>query len=255
MAKECVSWHKIFIFVEAMGDSRTREKVFRFKQFEVKNDISAMKVGTDGVLLGAWCHVDRAKSILDVGTGSGLIALMLAQRFPSSNITAIDISRDAVEEASYNVKNSPWADRINVQHKDFLAMTVKEHGFDAIVSNPPYFIDSLENPDNMRTMARHSSSLDYRHLIEKASQGLLNKGGVLAMISPPEREKDIEESVIWHNMRILKKVMIFTSRKKKIPKRILWEISTNCDSPRKEEYLYLDSDEYRNMTSTFYLDK
>lgn len=241
--------------MKAMGESKTRETVFRFKEFEVKNDLSAMKVGTDGVLLGAWCSAADARRILDVGTGSGLIALMLAQRFPDAMITAIDISPEAVEEASYNVMNSPWADRITVYRKDFLAMDDLTEGYDVIVSNPPYFSDSLEAPDESRTIARHSATLDYTHLIAKSAGGLLNKDGVLAMISPVEREKDIEEAVIWHKMKILKKVMIFTSHKKKIPKRILWEISTNCDSPRKEEYLYLDSDEYKNMTYAFYLDK
>ncbi len=241
--------------MEAMGDSRTREKVFRFKEFEVKNDLSAMKVGTDGVLLGAWCHVDDAKRILDVGTGSGVIALMLAQRFPKAMITGVDISSDAVQEAIFNVRNSSWSDRITIIHKDFLTMKIEDGGYDAIISNPPYFVDSLEAPDALRTMARHSASLDYIHLIRGASEGLLKEEGILAMISPREREKDIEDAVIWHKMRIVRKVRIYTSCKKTVPKRILWEISRSEIADRVEGTLYLDSDEYRRLTAPFYLDK
>lgn len=238
-----------------MGDSRTREKVFRFKEFEVKNDLSAMKVGTDGVLLGAWCHVDNAKRILDVGTGSGVIALMLAQRFPKATITGVDISSDAVQEAIFNVRNSPWSDHITIIHKDFLAMGIEDSGYDAIVSNPPYFADSLEAPDALRTMARHSMSLDYIHLIKRASEGLLKDEGILAMISPCEREKDIEDAVVWHRMRIIRKVRVYTSCGKTVPKRILWEISRSRTADSLEETLYLDSDEYRWLTAPFYLDK
>lgn len=238
-----------------MGESKTRETVFRFKEFEVKNDLSAMKVGTDGVLLGAWCSAAEARRILDVGTGSGLIALMLAQRFPDAMITAIDISPEAIEEASYNVMNSPWADRITVYRKDFLAMDDLTEGYDVIVSNPPYFSDSLEAPDESRTIARHSASLDYTHLIAKSAGGLLNKDGVLAMISPVEREKDIEEAVIWHKMKIARKVKVFTSHRKNAAKRLLWEITNNRDIQRQDSVLYLDSEECRELTSAFYLDR
>ena len=102
-----------------------REKVFRFKQFAVRNDRSAMKVGTDGVLLGAWCNVNGARRVLDVGTGTGLIALMVAQRNAEAVIDAVEIDADACEEARENFEASPWRERLRVIHGDFLEITAE----------------------------------------------------------------------------------------------------------------------------------
>ena len=113
-----------------------REKVFKFKRFAVVNDRSAMKVGTDGVLLGAWCPVDGAKRVLDVGTGCGVIALMVSQRNPTATIVGIDIDHDAIEEATANFGHSPWSERLTAIEGDFNEWTTDE-GFDLIVSNPP----------------------------------------------------------------------------------------------------------------------
>ncbi|MGI9526697.1 MAG: tRNA1(Val) (adenine(37)-N6)-methyltransferase, partial [Weeksellaceae bacterium] len=111
--------------------------IFKFKQFNVEQKLSAAKVGTDGVLLGAWVNLDPTPSkILDIGTGTGLIALMLAQRSPLSYITALDIDKDAIVEASLNFENSPWPDRLNAVHTSLQAYNTEEK-FDLIISNPP----------------------------------------------------------------------------------------------------------------------
>lgn len=152
---------------------------FRFKQFEIEQDRCAMKVGTDGVLLGAWAQGGRR--ILDIGSGTGLISLMMAQRFPEAEVVGIDMDADACGQARENVMASPFRDRVEIECcrlQDFggagvsktaealeTAEGLKADGvFDAIVSNPPFFVDSLKNPDSKRTMARHTDSLPFRDL-------------------------------------------------------------------------------------------
>ena len=145
-----------------------REKVFRFKQFGVRHEKSAMKVGTDGVLLGAWTNAENAKKVLDIGTGTGLIALMIAQR-SKALITGIEIDEDAAEEAYENFVSSPWGDRLRVENSDFAVFSnICNEKYDVIVSNPPYFVDSLECPDEKRGKARHTSSLSFENLIKGA---------------------------------------------------------------------------------------
>ena len=148
-----------------------------------------MKVGTDGVLLGAWCPVDSRASVLDVGTGSGLIALMLAQRIQGAQITAIDIDAGAVEQAKYNFGVSPWADRLEC-HQTALQEVEGEGIYDLIVSNPPYFQDSLKNPDSQRAMARHTDTLSYEELLKHGAR-LLTKEGIIALVLPIEAEQQI----------------------------------------------------------------
>ena len=180
---------------------------FKFKQFTVWHDRCAMKVGTDGVLLGAWCPVDsRASSfksfksfkgfkgfkgfkVLDVGTGSGLIALMLAQRIQGTQITAIDIDAGAVEQAKYNFSISPWSDRLEC-HQQALQEVEGKGLYDLIVSNPPYFQDSLKNPDSQRAMARHTDSLSYAELLKHGAR-LLTQEGIIALVLPIEAEQQI----------------------------------------------------------------
>ena len=162
---------------------------FRFKQFTVWHDRCAMKVGTDGVLLGAWCPVDSRASVLDVGTGSGLIALMLAQRIQGAQITAIDIDAGAVEQAKYNFDVSPWADRLEC-HQTALQELEGEGIYDLIVSNPPYFQDSLKNPDSQRAMARHTDTLSYEELLKHGAR-LLTQEGIIALVLPIEAEQQI----------------------------------------------------------------
>ena len=176
---------------------------FRFKQFTVWHDRCAMKVGTDGVLLGAWCPVGEFRGsggqefrglggfikVLDVGTGSGLIALMLAQRIQGAQITAIDIDAGAVEQARYNFGISPWSDRLEC-HQQALQELEGEGIYDLIVSNPPYFQDSLKNPDSQRAMARHTDTLSYEELL-KHSARLLTQEGIIALVLPIEAEQQI----------------------------------------------------------------
>ncbi|MBQ3910329.1 MAG: methyltransferase, partial [Muribaculaceae bacterium] len=177
-----------------------REKIFRFKQFGVLNDKTAMKVGTDGVLLGAWCNVTGARRVLDVGTGCGLIALMVAQRNQGAAVTAIDIDDEAVGEARVNVARSPWSDRVEALCVDFNDFAAQEP-FDLIVSNPPFFTENVMAPDQSRNVARHSVSLTMEQLIGN-SKPLLAHGGRLAFIAPTQQELNIRRCVLKAAMSI-----------------------------------------------------
>ena len=167
---------------------------FQFKQFTVRHDKCAMKVGTDGVLLGAWAPVQNAKYILDVGAGSGLISLQLAQRNPWASITSIEIDPAAAAQAKENIQSSPWSDRMEVICSDFRDYHA-ENKFDLIVSNPPYFVDALKCPDNQRCMARHTNELNYELLFGHSTH-LLSEQGIISVIIPSEVEKTVIDTRI-----------------------------------------------------------
>ena len=155
---------------------------FKFKHFEIHQDRCAMKVGTDGVLLGAWAL--GGKRILDIGSGTGLISLMMAQRYPEAQVVGIDLDAEACAEARENVAASPFADRVNIvdcRLQDYESV----EKFDAIVSTPPFFLNSLKNPDSKRSMARHADSLPFRDLFLGVKR-LLSEEGVFSAIVPSE---------------------------------------------------------------------
>ena len=156
---------------------------FRFKQFAVRQDATPMKVGTDGVLLGAWASAEAGvRRVLDIGTGTGLVALMLAQRAPQAQVVGIDV--EEVVEAQANAAASPWAGRV-----EMLRTAVQEfapaEGFDLVVSNPPFFAGSLTCPDAGRTTARHTVRLSFEELRDAAVR-LLNPGGRFAVVLPTD---------------------------------------------------------------------
>lgn len=155
---------------------------FRFKQFEVSNSLSALKVGTDAVVLGAAASIEGSRSILDIGTGTGIIALMLAQRCPEADIEAIEIDPLAAKEAEGNFAESPWSERmraLNVALKDY----IPSQSFDLIVSNPPYYDLSLKNKNARVVSTRHTESLSYREIFAFAEKFLSPEGRV-SLIMP-----------------------------------------------------------------------
>ena len=233
-----------------------REKTFRFKKFAVLNDRTAMKVGTDGVLLGAWCPVEGVRRVLDVGTGCGVIALMVAQRNSSALIDAIDIDLGAVEEAALNFAASPWGNRLTASLTDFNTMENVERPYDLIVSNPPYFTDSLLPPDAARTMARHTGSLSYSQLIEGAAR-LITNDGSLALISPIEAQDAINEAAAFASLPV-RNITHVIPVEGGAAKRILWLLSRR-DMPYREDNLTIArldgtfTSEYVALTKDFYL--
>ncbi len=232
-----------------------REKVFRFKQFAVKNDLAAMKVGTDGVLLGAWCPVDGVQRVMDVGTGCGVIALMVAQRNATAVIDAIDISSEAIDEATVNFANSPWSDRLIARRADFNAIDTVER-YDLIVSNPPYFTNGLLPSGDARTMARHACTLTYRELIDGASR-LLSEDGALALISPTDAEGLITEAATFASLPVRQVTRVIPVDGAN-PKRTLWLLSRH-EIPYSQRCLTIAhsdgtfTSEYIALTGDFYL--
>lgn len=230
---------------------------FRFKQFTVYQDICAMKVGTDGTLLGAWAA--GGERILDIGTGTGLIALMMAQRFPNAIITAIDIDEKACQQAEANFTDSPFAMRISTicaSLQDY-EKSCKEETYDAIVCNPPFFVNSLLCPDDQRATARHASKLKYQELFHGV-QRLLTDKGIFSAIIPTNCLPDFEEAAYLCGLNRIKKCSIKTVPRKEA-KRVLMSYS------KSSEFEYYASEEsiddgkgnrtkwYSDITSEFYL--
>lgn len=179
---------------------------FRFKQFTVWHDKCAMRVNTDGVLLGAWTTVDNPQLILDIGTGTGLLALMMAQR-SNATIHAIDIEENAYKQAFSNVANSPWPERVHLGHADFCDYyKTCPHKYDLIISNPPYFHNSLKNPDRTKVLARHSDSLSVQSLLKGVSV-LLTDDGIFSVILPAENNH-FENEAFLNGLKCLRKTIV-----------------------------------------------
>ena len=219
------------------------------------NDRTAMKVGTDGVLLGAWCPVEGAQRALDVGTRCGVIALMVAQRNSEAHIDGIDIDPGAIEEATLNFAASPWSERLTAMMADFNHMTSTD-SYDLIVSNPPYFTDSLLPPDAARTLARHTGSLSYRQLIEGAAQRLTDSG-MLALISPTDAEGIIIEAAAFASLPV-KRITRVIPVEGGAAKRALWLLSRRDMAYHEDILIIAHNDgtftsDYIALTKDFYL--
>jgi tRNA1Val (adenine37-N6)-methyltransferase len=229
---------------------------FHFKQFSVSHEHSTHKVGTDGVLLGAWAQVADARHVLEVGTGTGVISLMLAQRTgPDARIDAVEIEKTDVDQAILNVKNSPWPEKIIVHHTPVQSFFPDQH-YDLIVSNPPYFVNSYKPPEKKRTMARHTEELSFDELIGVGVR-LLHPTGMLAVILPWQESQQFIALARQQGLHC-KRQCLFRSRSHKTIERALMEF-TFADIPTVNEELVLYaegdnwSESYRELTRGFYL--
>ena len=231
--------------------------MFDFKQFSIDDSGCAMKVGTDSVLLGAWADTVGVKTVVDLGAGSGLLTLMIAQRIPGSVITAIEIDSEAAEAAEANIAASPWPDRCSVRCIDAALYTPCDK-VDLMICNPPYFTSGLRAPDRQRATARHAEgSLTPLSAIAMAGRWLSERG-TLAMVTPAHIADDIVFEAEMHRMDIWRRCLIYTTIEKPAG-RILWQLSRKgTRTPQADTTLTLrcagtPTDEYRRLTDDFYL--
>ena len=232
--------------------------MFRFKQFSIDDTNVAMKIGTDGVLIGAWSSAPDPKKILDVGCGTGLIALQLAQRFSSSQIKAIDIDEGACKAAQMNFRNSPWSERLEVVKGDFSdPSSIVDADFDLIVSNPPYF-HGAETLEDARTLARNSNHLPLQLLIQ-SSYRLLKADGLFSLILPSDRFSEVQKVALEIGFKI-RRYCLVKGRSDLPVKRAMLELqktTTAIVSEREELVIeierHLYTEEYRHLTAPFYL--
>ncbi len=232
---------------------------FEFKRFGVCHKHTAMKVGTDGVLLGAWADLSDCNVVWDVGCGCGLIALMLAQRGCGVSVEAIEIDSGAAEDAAYNVVHSPWIDRICVRHADVFEVADDMPRPDMIVCNPPFFVDSLKARGESRNMARHEDGLGCETLIRLAARILAgNVAGRLCMVTPADRRDDVEWWSALCGMHVHRLTEVKTVERKPA-RRLLWDIRISdgggcvCDTLCIHSGSGGYSTEYMELTKDFYL--
>jgi tRNA1Val (adenine37-N6)-methyltransferase len=227
---------------------------FRFKKFSVRHRDSAMKVGVDGVLLGAWAAAENPKRILDIGSGTGLIALMLAQRFEDAEITAVEINRSAFEESEFNFKNSPFANRmkaVNLPIQEFN----DENKFDLIVSNPPYFEPNHDDGTD-RSLARQKSELSFEELSESVER-FIGPNGNFGLILPYESENNFIQ-IASKNLLFPKKITRVRGNPQAEVKRSLitfskTESKIEIDELTIEQSRNVYTEEYIGLTKEFYL--
>ena len=236
-------------------------KPFQFKEFTIHQDKTAMKVGTDGVLLGAWCSVnDFPDSILDIGAGSGVIALMLAQRSDALTIDAVELDENAYEQTVENFERSNWGDRLYCYHATFqeyaIEIAADEETYDLIVSNPPFYTDGFETVNIARNKARSTSFLSFEELVEGVVN-IISKNGKFVVILPFEEEANFIGLAAKNNL-FLNRVCRVQGNSLSEIKRTLLEFSPN-QTAIKEEHLVIEltrhqyTEAYINLTKDFYL--
>lgn len=229
---------------------------FRFKQFTVFQDRCAMKVGTDGVLLGAWTPVYRVKRALDIGCGTGLISLMLAQRC-DAEIIGVEVNEEAARQAEENILLSPWGHRIQIEYCDIRNFGLTEQRlFDLIVSNPPYHQATVLSPDAVRSQARSTSSLSFSDLLSSVNL-LLADEGHFAVILPVEATTDFISLAYTYHLYLIRRTNVISRIGKPI-KRVLLMFSrvfqeTLIDEFAIETAPQVKSPEFLAMTADFYI--
>lgn len=226
-------------------------KPFRFQQFDIQQNADVFRVGTDAVLLGSLANVSVAKKVLEVGTGTGIISLMIAQRNPEAQILAIDITFEAVNVSQINFSNSPFSNRIKSQLQDLKNFETEEN-FDLIISNPPYFEVNNSEKD---ILARQRLELNFSDLIKKSSQ-LLSENGLFTVIIPIDSDKEFNQICFNNNLFLHRKVVI-KGIKTSEPKRLVLEYSFKESETQVENFVIeksprVYSDEYLELTKDFH---
>lgn len=247
---ECINLWSLVCF-----PAMRNKDIFHFKQFSIRHQNVTMKVGTDAVLLGAWVSVEGAREILDIGTGSGVIALMLAQRTSKAHIDAVEISSQDTAQAIENVNSSPWKDKITIYHKAVQQFTPDKQ-YDLIVSNPPFFINSQEPPDEDRRNTRHTTTLTHEDLLT-ASLRLLNPLGKLSVILPYVEGMQFISKAGQAGLYCTHQ-LFFKSKQDKPVERLLLTLSHTGETLKVDELILYDAEgtwsaAYKALTKDFYL--
>lgn len=232
---------------------------FQFKQFTVEQDRCAMKIGTDGVLLGAWAPLENNPfSVLDIGAGTGIIALMIAQRSHAEQIDALEIDENTYEQAVENFENSPWGDRLFCFHAGLDEfMDEPEDEYDLIISNPPFYTEDYQSGNEQRDLARFSDALPFEELVEAANI-LLAENGILAVIIPYKEEQKFIALAKDFDLFPLKITRVKGTPTTEI-KRSLLAFSRNLtpnfpvDELVIETSRHIYTEEYISLTKDFYL--
>ncbi|UKT62166.1 tRNA1(Val) (adenine(37)-N6)-methyltransferase [Pedobacter mucosus] len=229
--------------------------IFRFKQFEVDQIGCAMKINTDGVLVGAMAQHSSPKNILDIGTGTGVIALMLAQRFPNANVEAVEIDDQAAETARKNFDNSIFADRLTIENIAFEQYDSNKK-FDLIVSNPPFFVNDLKSEEIRKGIARHATENFFEMLIKK-SNDILNDSGKLWFILPIKQANEVIKFASTYKLELSERIHIHSDLNKPTFRQMI------CLSRQKENLLERDfylyesfqnhAQEYKMLLKEFFL--
>lgn len=231
---------------------------FKFKQFSVEDEGCTMKVGTDSVLLGSWVNTRDTNNILDIGTGCGIIALMLAQRSPKAQIDAVEVDRKSCTTARENVKQTPWSKRIKIVNSSFQKYHQRvEHTYDLIVSNPPYFENSLKPKSERKKLSKHNDSLGYDELLHGAKK-LMSRHSRLAVILPYDQSKNFKEKALFDGLFCNIEVAIVTKTGSS-PNRCLMEFMSKRVTTNWSELTIRNKDgsfsnAYKRLTGAFYLD-
>ncbi len=232
----------------------TKKPDFTFKQFYINHDHCAMKVGTDGILLGAWAKLSGTQ-FLDVGTGTGLVAIMLAQRSSKdAQVTAIEIDKAAYLQAIENVQNSPWHEKIQVFHQDLIYFDKTcSQKFDVIVSNPPYFKQGVNCRDQQRKTARYTSTLNHLSWLEHC-HNLLNENGLIHFILPYTEGKILQKQTALYCAACCEVI----TKKGKKPNRLLLSFTPQpCETKMSQLTIYDEQNQYTEefiqLTKAFYL--
>ncbi|KAA8666874.1 tRNA1(Val) (adenine(37)-N6)-methyltransferase [Vibrio gigantis] len=240
-----------------MKNKTVQTKSFNFKQFSIYGGQSGMPVSTDGVLLGAWISLPQRSRVLDVGTGTGLLTLMTAQRFEDALISAIDIDQHAIDAATVNIEQSPWQDRIALHYGSVLTTDFPQR-FDAIICNPPYFNSGEQAQQSQRATARHTDSLDHLQLAKRCFEITTETATSSFILPTPEGEGFIKlaEQCGWY---LAKRLDVKTTDKKPAS-RILFELSKDpaCEQDLQRESLTIHhqvgySEAFIALTKDFYL--
>jgi len=232
--------------------------LFKFKQFSVKQDKCAMKIGTDGVLLGAWSTIDHKPfSILDIGSGTGIISLMLAQRSNAQVIEAIEIDADAFEQCAENFENSTWNDRLFCYHASLLEFVEEVNDkYDSIICNPPFFSENFKTNNKARDLARFNDAMPFEHLVYAAGN-LLSPTGIFSTIIPYKEEAKFINLALQTGLKLIKLTRVKGHKNSEI-KRSLMAFSFETKEPKISELLIENSrhnytDDYIELTKDFYL--